>query len=120
MPIDSPDTFGASANAALASFESQGMSAALRASRRAAGSGAFGTRATGVFSTLGGGAGEVGWTEGFSWHLQIGDPTYADAILDRLVNNAYRLKLTGKSMRGNGTQRGASHPPWGEIDKKIK
>ena len=42
-----------------------------------------------------------------SWHLQIGDPTYADAILDRLVNNAYRLELKGKSMRGNGARRAA-------------
>lgn len=33
------------------------------------------------------------------WHEQIGDPTYADAILDRLVHNAYRLELKGKSMR---------------------
>ena len=29
----------------------------------------------------------------------IGDPTYADAILDRLFHNAYRLELRGKSMR---------------------
>jgi len=33
------------------------------------------------------------------WHDQIGDPTYADAILDRLVHNAYRLELRGDSMR---------------------
>jgi DNA replication protein DnaC len=33
------------------------------------------------------------------WHEQIGDPTYADAILDRLIHNAYRLELKGKSMR---------------------
>lgn len=29
----------------------------------------------------------------------IGDQTYADAILDRLVHNAHRLELTGESMR---------------------
>ena len=29
----------------------------------------------------------------------IGDPTFADAILDRLVHNAYKLKLKGGSMR---------------------
>ena len=29
----------------------------------------------------------------------IGDPTYADAILDRLVHNAHRLNLTGDSLR---------------------
>ena len=33
------------------------------------------------------------------WHEVIGDPTYADAILDRLVHNAHRLDLTGDSMR---------------------
>ncbi|HMA73598.1 MAG TPA: IS21-like element helper ATPase IstB [Xanthobacteraceae bacterium] len=33
------------------------------------------------------------------WHDQIGDPTYADAILDRLVHNAYRIELRGESMR---------------------
>jgi DNA replication protein DnaC len=33
------------------------------------------------------------------WHSQIGDPTYADAILDRVVNNAHRLELRGDSMR---------------------
>jgi DNA replication protein DnaC len=34
-----------------------------------------------------------------SWHEVIGDPTYADAILDRLVHNAHRLNLEGDSMR---------------------
>ena len=29
----------------------------------------------------------------------LGDPTYADAILDRLVHNAIRLPLKGKSLR---------------------
>lgn len=33
------------------------------------------------------------------WHAVIGDPTYADAILDRLVHNAHRLNLTGDSLR---------------------
>jgi len=33
------------------------------------------------------------------WHELIGDPTVADALLDRLVHSAYRLELTGKSMR---------------------
>ena len=36
------------------------------------------------------------------WHDQIGDPTYADAILDRLVHNAYRIDLRGASMRQRG------------------
>jgi DNA replication protein DnaC len=33
------------------------------------------------------------------WHDLIGDPTLADAILDRLVHNAYRITLKGESMR---------------------
>jgi len=33
------------------------------------------------------------------WHKQIGDPTLADAILDRLVHTAHALKLKGESMR---------------------
>ena len=34
-----------------------------------------------------------------AWHAAIGDPTLADAILDRLVHNAHRLTLKGDSMR---------------------
>ena len=33
------------------------------------------------------------------WHELIGDPTLADAILDRLVHNAYKINLKGESMR---------------------
>lgn len=33
------------------------------------------------------------------WHATIGDPTLADAILDRLVHNAYQINLKGGSMR---------------------
>ena len=33
------------------------------------------------------------------WHDIIGDPTLADAILDRLVHNAYKINLRGESMR---------------------
>ena len=33
------------------------------------------------------------------WHEQIGDPTIADSILDRLVHNAHRIELDGESMR---------------------
>ncbi len=33
------------------------------------------------------------------WHHSIGDPTMADAILDRLVHNAYKINLKGESMR---------------------
>lgn len=34
-----------------------------------------------------------------AWHDVIDEPTFADAILDRLVHNAYRLELDGQSMR---------------------
>ena len=34
-----------------------------------------------------------------AWHDVIGEPTFADAILDRIVHNAYRLDLEGQSMR---------------------
>jgi DNA replication protein DnaC len=33
------------------------------------------------------------------WHARFPDPTIADAILDRLVHNAYRLALKGESRR---------------------
>ncbi|MGD0658500.1 MAG: IS21-like element helper ATPase IstB [Syntrophorhabdales bacterium] len=33
------------------------------------------------------------------WHEIIGDPTIADALLDRLVHNAHRISLKGESMR---------------------
>ena len=33
------------------------------------------------------------------WHAYLGDRTVADAILDRLVHNAYKLALAGDSMR---------------------
>jgi len=33
------------------------------------------------------------------WHPNIGDPTLADAICDRLMHNAYRIDLRGDSMR---------------------
>ena len=33
------------------------------------------------------------------WHEQIGDPSIADSIMDRLVHNAYRIELSGESIR---------------------
>jgi DNA replication protein DnaC len=41
------------------------------------------------------------------WHEQIGDPTAADGILDRLVHNAHRLEMRGDSMR---KKRGGNQP----------
>jgi DNA replication protein DnaC len=35
------------------------------------------------------------------WHEQIGDPTPADGILDRLVHNAHRIEMCGDPMRKN-------------------
>ncbi len=40
-----------------------------------------------------------------NWHQLIGDPTYADAILDRLVHNATRIDLSGESLRKKRTVR---------------
>lgn len=34
-----------------------------------------------------------------AWHELIGDPTVADAILDRIVHNAHRITLAGDSLR---------------------
>src|ERR1700753_3730420 len=34
-----------------------------------------------------------------NWHAHIGDPTIADAVLDRLVHSAHRLELKGESLR---------------------
>ncbi len=34
-----------------------------------------------------------------AWHELIGEPTVADAILDRIIHNAHRIELKGESMR---------------------
>jgi DNA replication protein DnaC len=52
------------------------------------------------------------------WHVMVGDPTYADAILDRIAHNSHRVTLEGDSIRktkgrqsksgnGGGTAAGA-------------
>jgi DNA replication protein DnaC len=33
------------------------------------------------------------------WYECIGDPTIADAIMDRLVNGSFRIEIQGESMR---------------------
>lgn len=38
-----------------------------------------------------------------NWHDWLGDPTVADAVLDRLVHNAYKLDLRGNSRRKETT-----------------
>lgn len=41
------------------------------------------------------------------WHEQIGEPTSADGILDRLVHNSHRIEMRGDSMR---KKKGGSEP----------
>jgi DNA replication protein DnaC len=38
------------------------------------------------------------------WHEAIGDPTIADAVLDRLVHNAHKIMLKGETMRRRKVQ----------------
>ena len=45
------------------------------------------------------------------WHDIIGDPTYADAILDRLVHTAHRIALDGDSLRKARTRGGIPKTP---------
>jgi DNA replication protein DnaC len=33
------------------------------------------------------------------WHEQMGDPTLADSIFDRLVHNAHRIEMHDESIR---------------------
>lgn len=33
------------------------------------------------------------------WHDRLGNPTLSDAVMDRIIHNAYRLELRGESMR---------------------
>jgi len=44
------------------------------------------------------------------WHDMIGDPTLADAILDRLVHNAHRIALVGDSLRRRRTAKSPALP----------
>ena len=47
------------------------------------------------------------------WHKIIVDATVADAILDHLVHNAYRIELKGESMRKDKT------PPSEPLEKET-
>ena len=51
------------------------------------------------------------------WHAYLGDRTLADAILDRVVHNSYRLILKGESMRRHKTV--ANKPSSRSESKKI-
>lgn len=45
------------------------------------------------------------------WHDVVGDPTFGDAILDRVLNNAHRITLKGGSIRQlYDSTREAQHP----------
>ncbi|HTE47064.1 MAG TPA: ATP-binding protein, partial [Gemmatimonadaceae bacterium] len=44
------------------------------------------------------------------WHEWVGDPTVADAVLDRLVHNAYKLELRGSSRRKDKTNQANEKP----------
>jgi DNA replication protein DnaC len=47
-----------------------------------------------------------------NWHQALGNPTVADAILDRLVHNSYKFNLKGGSMRRISMQKqGPNRPP---------
>ena len=50
-----------------------------------------------------------------SWHRAIGDATYADAILDRIVHAAYRIELQGESLRKSSHN--GSSPSSGAVDQ---
>ncbi len=45
-----------------------------------------------------------------SWHEVIGEPTFADAILDRIVHNTYRIELDGESLRKRQAPQPAAAP----------
>ena len=40
------------------------------------------------------------------WHELVGDPTFGDAIMDRLLHQAHRILLKGRSMRNKATTKG--------------
>ena len=54
------------------------------------------------------------------WHEIVGDPTIADAILDRLVHNAHRLILKGESLRKAAAKIGPSAIALVEAIMKAK
>jgi DNA replication protein DnaC len=45
------------------------------------------------------------------WHEALGEPTLADAVLDRVLQGAQRIELEGESMRGTGTRRARPKGP---------
>lgn len=49
------------------------------------------------------------------WHQMIGEPTIADAILDRIIHNAHRIELKGDSMRRKNAKPGLTQTENPEI-----
>ncbi|MCU1258793.1 MAG: IstB domain protein ATP-binding protein [Bryobacterales bacterium] len=49
------------------------------------------------------------------WHKQIGDPTVADGILDRLVHNAHRIEMRGDSIPKNRGNPNTLISCWGKV-----
>jgi DNA replication protein DnaC len=47
-------------------------------------------------------------------------PTYADAILDRLVHNAYRFEMKGESMRRRAARQSTDDGAVDKIDEQSK
>jgi DNA replication protein DnaC len=50
-----------------------------------------------------------------AWHEMIGEPTIADAILDRIIHNAHRIALEGDSMRRQKAPSALTQDPNPEI-----
>ena len=44
------------------------------------------------------------------WYAAIGDPTLADALCDRLLHNAYKFPLSGKSVRPEENKNSEPNP----------
>lgn len=54
-----------------------------------------------------------------SWHQLMPNPTVADAILDRLVHNSYRINLTGESMRKLRGKKPDAEPLGDSVPKPL-
>jgi DNA replication protein DnaC len=54
------------------------------------------------------------------WHAVIGAPTYADPILDRIVNNAHRIDLTGDRLRRMRRRSTSKHLPPSRYSPKPR
>lgn len=52
------------------------------------------------------------------WHDMIGEPTIADAVLDRIIHNAHRIVLEADSMRKQKTPALLTGAENGEINRK--